>query len=272
MRQIARGCRTNGRPPWTSPGAFQRVSDPTRFPALVANSSRTTGLEPVLPLCYLVPDIFRETRRVGAPGTRFFLCPIPGHDRVSARCEPMETSSPNTEPNAERLLEDVIEPVVHTMGYELVQVEWTGSGRQRKVRVYLDHPEGVTLDDCSRMSPILSNALDAAEVAPEAGRVAQLLSSPYTLEVSSPGLERPLSRRSHFERFTGNRAVIRTFAPLVEGANQRTFHGTIEATEADPSDPEHDRKGVVLLEAQDTPDTYRIPLSQIRRAHLVYEG
>lgn len=169
-------------------------------------------------------------------------------------------------------LESVIERVVQTMGYELVLVEWSSSGRHRRLRVFLDHPDGIGLDDCTRLSPIISNALDAAEADPATPEVARLLDGAYVLEVSSPGLDRPLVRRSHFERFVGHRATVRTAAPLYPGANQRNFHGVIAGVEPDPSDPDDDRAGIVCLDVPEDGAAHRIPLALVHRANLVYEG
>lgn len=177
-----------------------------------------------------------------------------------------------------RLVEDALESVVALLGYEVVLVEWAGSGRGRILRVYLDHPEGVSLDDCAKMSRILGDALDAAEADPEARTLAALLSQPYNLEVSSPGLERPLVRRSHFVRFAGRRAVVRTHRPIGDESNQKTFHGIVEGAEPAAADapghstPDDDRSGVVLLRDADSGILHRIPIAAIRRANLVYEG
>lgn len=188
-----------------------------------------------------------------------------------------------------RLLEAVIEPVLATMGYELVHIEWSPSGRRHRLVVYVDHPRGIGLDDCARLSPILSNALDAAEVAdggaapdgstvgiptgaPMGGDLARLLAGPYVLEVSSPGLERPLSRRSHFARFVGHTIKLRVFSPLAPGDSQRNFHGQIEAVLPDPDQPDDDRTGTVCLRDSDGDREHRIPIARVRRAHLVYEG
>lgn len=175
---------------------------------------------------------------------------------------------------AVRLLEGAIEPVARAMGFEVVQVEWTGGRGGRVARIYLDHPRGVSLDDCSRMSGVLSNALDAAEADPQTPELAALLSQPYTLEVSSPGVDRPLVRLSHFARYVGGRAVVRTHHPLPGqgSSDQRTFHGRIVGTEVDTADPTDDRRGTVLLRALDSDTIYRISLADIRRANLVYEG
>lgn len=179
-----------------------------------------------------------------------------------------------------QLLEAVIEPVLQTMGYALVHIEWSQSGRRRRLQVFVDRPPsdeesdgGIGLDDCARLSPILSNALDAAEASEGAeGPLSQLLAGSYVLEVSSPGLERPLSRRSHYARFIGRRAKLRVFSPLTPGDTQRNFHGLIEAALPDPEAPDDDRSGVVVLRDPDGGAEHRIPIDRVRRARLVYEG
>jgi len=168
----------------------------------------------------------------------------------------------------DRLLERVVEPLVATLGYELVVVRWAGSGR-RGMQVFIDHPDGVTVDDCARVSRVVSTALDAAEQAPDAGALAKLLAAPYTLEVSSPGIERPLCRRSHFERFSGRVAAVRTFAPLSAGESRRSFKGRIVSVEPDPNHPADEHAGVVVLSTDGDAGTLRIPLAQMRRASLV---
>src|SRR5690554_1303822 len=129
------------------------------------------------------------------------------------------------------LLESAIEPLVEDLGYELVLLEWLGSGKHRVMRLYLDSPAGVTVGDCTRVGRVLSNALDAQETAPETApelgtetevqaapprdpALAALLGKPYTLEVSSPGVDRPLTRRRHFADQVGGRVKLETYAPL----------------------------------------------------------
>ncbi|HEY0134676.1 MAG TPA: ribosome maturation factor RimP [Nannocystis sp.] len=170
-----------------------------------------------------------------------------------------------------RLLEDAVEPVARAMGYEVVLLEWVGGRGGRIARIYLDHPNGITLDDCTRMSRIFSNALDAAEADPELPALAALLAQPYTLEVSSPGVDRPLVRLSHFARQVGGRAVVRTHHPVVAGSDQKTFHGHIVGTEVEPAAPEDDRRGTVLLRALDGDIIHSIALTDIKRANLVFE-
>ncbi|MBL4684613.1 MAG: hypothetical protein JKY37_08505, partial [Nannocystaceae bacterium] len=147
-----------------------------------------------------------------------------------------------------RVLRAVLEPVATSMGFELVHTEWAQSGHTRRLQIFLDKtptaasddapdPEpvtelkdgsdegrdGIRLADCARMSPICGNALDAAEAAEPEGFLAQLLSAAYVLEVSSPGLDRPLALLSHFQRFVGQRAKVRTMSPLSADSTQRMF-------------------------------------------------
>lgn len=172
-------------------------------------------------------------------------------------------------PGAERLLEELIEPVVATMGFELVQVRWH-AGKRRQLRVYIDHERGVTVDDCAKISRIVSNELDTAEQT-DGPRYSALLAAPYTLEVSSPGLDRPLARLSHFRRFVGRRAKLRTRTPLPGDDARRNFVGEIVGVEPAPGQPDDDRAGLVLLRIDDG-DLHRIALADIRQANLVFEG
>ena len=174
-------------------------------------------------------------------------------------------------PETTYALEAVVEPVLATLGYELVHLEWVGSGPQRRLCVYLDHREGVTLNDCVRMTPIISNALDAAEADPAAVEIGRLLNAPYTLEVSSPGLDRPLRRRSHFARFIGRKAKVQCSEPLDPESRQRTFHGRIEEVQSEPGRADDDRTGILVLGTEDG-QQHVISLALIRRANLVYEG
>ncbi|HUX67060.1 MAG TPA: ribosome maturation factor RimP [Terriglobales bacterium] len=114
----------------------------------------------------------------------------------------------------------LVEQVVAAAGLELVQAELRGEGGGRLLRVMIDQPAGVGLGDCERVSRALSAALDQAE----AEAPAQVLAGAYTLEVSSPGLNRPLVKPSDFERFAGQRAQIRVRAP---GQAARSWTGLL---------------------------------------------
>jgi ribosome maturation factor RimP len=92
------------------------------------------------------------------------------------------------------------EPLADEHGYELVDIEQASLGHHRIIRVFLDRPGGVTVDDCARFSRRLADAMDMNQIVP--GR--------YHLEVSSPGLERPLRTLDHVQRFTGQRVNLQT--------------------------------------------------------------
>lgn len=176
----------------------------------------------------------------------------------------------------EELLEGLLAPVIESMGYELVHIEFSGSGKHRRLQVFLDglSEGGFSLNDCAKMAPIVSSTLDAAEVDPEpaVAAVARVLKAPYILEVSSPGIDRPLAKLSHFRRHIGGLAKVTTFSPLDAGSKQKNFNGRIEDVQSAPHAPEDDRAGAVTLVDPDGGAHQVIDLDQIRKAHLVYEG
>jgi ribosome maturation factor RimP len=147
------------------------------------------------------------------------------------------------------------------------------------MRLYIDSPAGVTIEDCSRIGRVLSNALDARETAAatEPGQtrdpvLAALLGKPYTLEISSPGVDRPLTRRRHFAEHVGGRVKLETVAPLEPGKAEKKFYGRIVAVEPDPAAPDDQRRGSVVVHDADGDRTIRIPLPRVRRANLVWEA
>lgn len=105
-------------------------------------------------------------------------------------------------------------------GVELVHVEEKGTGKQRTLRVFIDKPEGVSVEDCADVSRALSDLLDAED----------LIHTEYTLEVSSPGLERELYSLKDFERFAGSLAKVKTKQPL---NGQKHFRGRITRVEGE---------------------------------------
>jgi ribosome maturation factor RimP len=137
--------------------------------------------------------------------------------------------------------------VVESMGYELVGVEYLGRGGDRAIlRVYIDQEAGITLEDCAEVSHQLSGVLDVEDPIP--GR--------YSLEVSSPGLNRPLVYPEHFERFRGHRVKLR-LAEKVEG--RRNLEGSLLGL-AD---------GLIQLEVEGR--TWEVPLAAVESARLVPE-
>jgi ribosome maturation factor RimP len=95
---------------------------------------------------------------------------------------------------------EIARPILDSMGLELVGVEYSGHGGRGRVRLFIDKAGGVTLDECEQASRSVSVALDVEDPIPVA----------YVLEVSSPGLDRPLKRREDFERCKGQRIKVRT--------------------------------------------------------------
>lgn len=104
----------------------------------------------------------------------------------------------------EQVVTEAAAPVAAEHGCVLVDVEFTRAGGRPVLRVTIDKPGGVTLDDCERISRSLGVRLDVLDPIAES----------YALEVCSPGLDRPLKRERDFDLFRGRRVVIRTYAPL----------------------------------------------------------
>ena len=109
---------------------------------------------------------------------------------------------------------DLLEPSVRGLGYELLGVEFTGQGQHSRLRIFIDRDGGVNLDDCELVSRQVSAVLDVED--PIRGH--------YALEVSSPGLDRPLFKLEHFSRFVGSLVKIRLRNALT---GQRNFKGKI---------------------------------------------
>ena len=139
---------------------------------------------------------------------------------------------------------------VQALGYEVVELEWAGSSARPLIRIRIDRaagePAGVNVDDCARVSRALESWLDEVESMPER----------YVLEVSSPGLDRPLRHEADYRRFAGRLAKIVTTQPI---ERQSAFAGRIAGIE----------KGAVILE--EGRKTHRVPLDRIKRAHLDVE-
>jgi len=152
----------------------------------------------------------------------------------------------------ENELTSLVKSVVEPMGYELVGIEYFQRDKRGAVlRVYIDHlgdtgRQGITLDDCGRVSHHLSGVLDVED--PIAGH--------YDLEISSPGLDRPLFTAEHFERFQSRKVRIKA---TVELDGRRNFEGRIAALERE----------LVLLRVDG--DVLEIPLAMIESARLVPE-
>lgn len=110
------------------------------------------------------------------------------------------------------VITDLLQPVVEGLGYEFVGLEYLSQGARSILRIYIDQEDGITLEDCTRVSHQVSGVLEVED--PIRGE--------YALEVSSPGVDRPLFVREHYERFLGERALIKTSLPI---DGQRKFTG-----------------------------------------------
>ena len=114
----------------------------------------------------------------------------------------------------------LIEPIVSGMGYEFVGLEYHPQGKHSILRVYIDKPTGITVDDCGDVSRQVSAMLDVEDP----------IHGEYSLEISSPGLDRPLFTLAHFEQFIGHNCSVRLKTPL---DGQRKFTGVINSVKDD---------------------------------------
>ena len=139
----------------------------------------------------------------------------------------------------------LVQPLIEERGIELVQLEYT-AGRKGHLCIYIDKPGGVTIADCEAVSREISGLLDAYDPIPQS----------YILEVSSPGVERPLNRESDFQRFRGEMVKVYTREPV----NGKSYFGArlLGAGE-----------GFVEL-LPEKGEKVRIALENIKKAHLWY--
>lgn len=102
------------------------------------------------------------------------------------------------------IIEELIAPTVLESGMELVDVEFVKEGGSWYLRIFIDKPGGIGIEDCGYISHKIDSLLDEKDPIPQS----------YVLEVSSPGIERPLKKLTDFSRFAGSMAVVTTFAPF----------------------------------------------------------
>ncbi len=145
-----------------------------------------------------------------------------------------------------RKIEAEVERTVEDFGYELVQIKYGGEAGGRTLTIMIDREGEVSAEDCSQMSRRLSMVLDTLDPIPGS----------YTLVVSSPGLDRPLTRDSDFDRFAGEKAAVRHRS---EDGARRTDTGLLLGLKED----------AVVIEVDG--EMLRIPLAGIEEAHLVYD-
>ncbi|HEX4488201.1 MAG TPA: ribosome maturation factor RimP [Terriglobales bacterium] len=154
---------------------------------------------------------------------------------------------------------EIAERVALSSGLELVEVEFRGGGKSRMLRIFIDKQGGVTHEDCANLSREVGTILDVEDAVPGA----------YVLEVSSPGLDRKLSRAADFERFVGSRVKLMTRDPL---NGNRHFEGRLEAFQdgritLDLAPPKNKKKP----QAAAGPQQLEIALDNVEKANLVPE-
>ena len=142
---------------------------------------------------------------------------------------------------------ELLEPTIEGLGYEMSDLEVRLGGRSSVVRVFIDHPDGVGLADCEKVSVAVSALLDVEDPIP----------GHYDLEVSSPGLNRKLTKVEHFQRFTGETVKVEMRFPI---AGRKRFRGTLSAVE--------DENIVVDVDGE----SHTLALATIDTARLVWSG
>ncbi len=141
-------------------------------------------------------------------------------------------------------VQNLIQPIVEGLGYECFGIEFIAQGKQSVLRIYIDTPDGVMVEDCEKVSRQVSSMLDVEDPIP----------GHYMLEVSSPGLDRPLFRPEHFDRFRGSEVKLRLAVPVL---GRRKITGTLVERQGD----------TVVVESDG--EAYEIPLDDIDQARLV---
>ncbi|HEX9852999.1 MAG TPA: ribosome maturation factor RimP [Woeseiaceae bacterium] len=141
-------------------------------------------------------------------------------------------------------LTKLLEPVVESLGYELTDLEVKVGGRDGVLRLFIDKPGGVRLDDCETVSRQVSATLDIGDPLP----------GHYVLEVSSPGLDRRLTKFEHFQRFTGQTVRVKLRFPM---DGRRNYRGSLKSATTEDIEVEIDG------------ETFRLPLATIESARLV---
>lgn len=141
-------------------------------------------------------------------------------------------------------LEELIKPAIDSLGLDLWGIEFQSAGKRSTLRIYIDGPEGVTVDDCARVSHQVSGILDVEDP----------ITEQYLLEVSSPGMDRPLYNLAQYMSYIGHVLEVKLRVPF-EG--RRRFKGILNGVEGDE----------ILLVVDD--NEYLLPIDYIDRARLV---
>lgn len=149
-------------------------------------------------------------------------------------------------PSIYNSIADLVEPVIKKDDIELVDVEYKKVGKAWVLAVFIDKKEGVTIDDCQKLSREIGDLIEVNE----------LISAPYTLEVSSPGLDRSLKKDHDFLRNQGKRIKVKTFSSI---DNKKQFSGTIKSFSNQ------------TLFLENSAGTLELKIDQIAQAKLIIE-
>ena len=143
-------------------------------------------------------------------------------------------------------------PILDSMGIELVELEFRKEGPGMVLRLFIDKPGGILLDDCSAVSRELSEILDVEEIIPVE----------YNLEVSSPGLNRPLTKPADYDRYVGKLVKVRTYEMVADAAGNRrkTFLGELVGL----------KDGIIHINLKEG-QSAAIPLDKVAKANLEFE-
>lgn len=149
-------------------------------------------------------------------------------------------------------LQQLIEPVVQGLGYELIGIECLSRGHAMLLRIFIDRAAGIMVEDCERVSHQVSGVLEVEDP----------ITSPYTLEVSSPGLDRPLFNAGQFAHYIGREARVRVHVPI---GGRHNFRGTIVAVNGEDVRINVDGEEY-LLEASNVDKANLVPQFEGQRA------
>lgn len=148
--------------------------------------------------------------------------------------------------NVANKVEDLIMPVIQGNNFDLVDVQYVKEGKEWYLRVFIDKPEGITLDDCELISGEVGQLLDESEP----------IKTSYILEISSPGIERPLKKEKDYLRFLGSKIMVKTFDAI---NGQKIFVGQLKEF----------KEGIVTLTVNER--DINISLDKIASANLTVD-
>jgi len=186
------------------------------------------------------PNIFGAVAESGSEVAHFFILGSPESGPEAGAAEMGRK---------EEILDKVRQiaaPLAAQEGLELIDAEIGGGGGRQILRLFIDKAGGVSLDDCTAVSRAVSTALDVEDP----------IEGAYDLEVSSPGLDRPLKTPEHFQKFLGSKVRVKTFGPLPDCENRRTFLGILQGYE----------NGTIAIDVDGK--TFRVPHALVSKANV----